>query len=108
MFKHILDKLKSEEPSYIELDMQKPQHNGKISIQVESMEDYSDSERIQNKVRDGYILLVKIRDLKNKDLAELKRAVARIRKTSTASNGDIAGIGEDWLLVTPASARIQK
>ena len=49
-----------------------------------------------------------IRDLREKDVGELKRAVARIRKTCIAVNGDIAGVSNDWVIVTPEYAKIHR
>ena len=108
MFKGLLDRFKTEDPSYIDIDLQEAIHDGKISIQVENLADYSDSERIQNKLRDGYILLVKIRDLKKKNMSELKRAVSRIRKTAMALNGDIAGIGNNLMVIAPSSVKVER
>jgi len=105
---NIFGKSKSEEYLELEIEKDKDKAPDKLSIEVEKMQDYADSDRIQKKIRDGVILLVKIRDLKKKDMNELKRAIARIRKTCLAINGDIAGIGEDWLIVTPSSARVYR
>jgi SepF-like predicted cell division protein (DUF552 family) len=80
----------------------------KLSIQVERMNSYEDSDRIQRKVREGLILLVKIKGLREKDMNELKRAIARVRKTCIAIDGDIAGIGDDWIIVTPSKARVHR
>ncbi|MBI4014330.1 MAG: cell division protein SepF, partial [Candidatus Aenigmarchaeota archaeon] len=82
--------------------------DAKLTIQVEKLSSFADANRIQEKVRSGRILLVKIRELREKDVAELKRAVTRVRKTCLAVDGDIAGIGEDWLLVTPKTAKINR
>jgi len=102
---------KSKPDNYIELELEKEDGSKtakNISVEVEKIQDYADSDRIQKKVRDGSILLVKIRDLKQKDMNELKRAIARIKKTCMAINGDIAGIGEDWMIVTPAIAKVYR
>lgn len=106
--KDILNIFKGKNPEYVEMEISEEVNNGKLPIQVERMEDYTDSDRIQEKIRNGYLLLVKIKALKDKDINELKRAVAKIKKTSLAVDGSIAGIGEDWLLITPSSARIHK
>lgn len=104
----ILDKFRGEE-DYVELE-QAPEleEEKKIIVQVERIGNIADSDRIQKKLREGYIMLVKIKDLRDKDLEELKRAVERIKKTALAMNGDIAGIGEDWLLVCPTSAKVHR
>ena len=41
-------------------------------------------------------------------MEELKRAVEKLRKTCLAINGDIAGMGEDWLIMTPPSAKVHR
>ncbi|MFH0928867.1 MAG: cell division protein SepF [Candidatus Aenigmatarchaeota archaeon] len=94
---------------FIELDtseINKPQ--GKIPIRVDKIEDFADSDRIQKQVRDGAIVLVKIKALRGKDVSELKRAIDKLRKTCVAINGDIAGIDEDWVVVTPSFAHIAR
>ena len=101
--------LEKKPEEYVELDVETgDKGSGKMMIQVETMSDYVDSDRVQEKVRNGNILLVKIKDLRDKDMSELKRAIARIRKTCLAINGDIAGIGDDWIVVTPESARVHR
>ena len=101
---------KAKPEDYVELELGKDEafKTDKLSIEVEKIQDFSDSDRIQKKIRDGKILLVKIKDLKQKNMSELKRAVARIRKTCLAINGDIAGIGDDWIIVTPAVAKVHR
>lgn len=94
---------------YIELELggeEKPLD--KVMIEVEKMTSYDDSERIQKKVRDGTILLVKTKDLRDKDMSELRRALERVKKTCLAIDGDIAGIGEDWVIVAPNIAKIHR
>ncbi len=97
-----------EEEEYVELDFDAKEEAGKAYIKVEKMEGYADSEKVQRAVRDGFIVLVNIKELKEKDINELKRAITRIRKTCLAINGDIAGVGEDWIIVTPEFARVYR
>lgn len=106
--KNFLDKFKGED-DYVELEQPLDQdEEKKIVVQVERVGNIADSDRIQKKIRDGYIMLVKIKDLRDKDMEELKRAVERIKKTCLAVNGDIAAIGDDWLLVCPNSAKVYR
>ncbi|MCH8890119.1 MAG: cell division protein SepF [Myxococcales bacterium] len=72
------------------------------------MEGYADSERILNKLREGNILLVKIKSLREKDETEFKRSMERMKKTCSTINGDIGSLGNDWLLLTPSFAKIHK
>lgn len=103
----LMDKFKGGS-DYVEVEHEEEQQSGPVTIEVERLETYSDSDRLQKKIREGSILLVKIRDLKTKDAEELKRAVERLRRTCLAVNGDIAGLGDDWLILTPASARVHR
>ena len=41
-------------------------------------------------------------------MGELKRAVEKLKKTVIANNGDIVGVEQDWLVLTPGYAVIQR
>jgi hypothetical protein len=99
-------KKSKKEEEFIEIDSSFLAEEGRINVRVENLKDYSDVERIQNLVREGNIVFLKIRELKSKDLNSLKKAIERIRKTCTAINGDIVGIDEDYIVVCPNYARI--
>jgi SepF-like predicted cell division protein (DUF552 family) len=71
------------------------------------MQDFSDIKEALDDLREGYtIALINIRYLKDKDIVELKRAVTKLKKTCDAIEGDIAGLGDDWIVVTPSFAQI--
>ena len=71
--------------------------------------DFEDIKHILDSLREGNtIALVNIKQLKDKDLIELKRAISKLKKTCTAIDGDIAGFGDDYIVVTPSFARIYK
>jgi SepF-like predicted cell division protein (DUF552 family) len=101
-------KTESETEEYMELDFEPSDTTGKMLIEIEKMEDYLDSDRIQKKVREGNIVIINIKPLKDKDMAELKRAIERISKTCTAINGDIAGVSDEWIVAAPAGAGIKR
>ena len=97
------------EEAYVEVDANAAiSPSGKMQIKVDKIEDFSDSDRIQKHIRDGSIVIVKIKALKEKDLSELKRAIDKLRKTCVATSGDIAGIDEDWIILTPSFAHIAR
>lgn len=100
---------KQEDEDYATLEQgEEERTDGRVLLHIERLSDFSDSDRIQQRLRDGHLMIVKIRDLRQKDAVELKRAVAKIRKTCLALNGDIAGLGDDWIIVTPPTARIDR
>jgi len=80
--------------------------SGKIPIKIEKLADFTDTDRIQKSARNGSIVLVRIKELKEKDLTELKRAIDKLRKTCVAMNGDIVGIDENYILLTPNFAHV--
>ncbi len=105
----IMDKFRGGDEEYLQLEHAQEDTGPKLRlVEVEKMESYADSDRIQKKAREGGIMLVKIKDLKNKDVSELKRAVERVKKTCLAIDGDIAGVGEDWLVVCGAGVKVQR
>ena len=110
MLKRITDKLRPEtnEEEYIELDMGEHQPEEKIIIQVEKLDNLLDTNRIQGKIREGKVLFIKIKEFKERDVNELKRALEKVKRTCMAVEGDIAGIGDDWVICTPRHAKIHR
>lgn len=96
---------------YVELsaDVSSEASATKVRVQSFVLEDFADVRLILDALREGYtIALVNIKPLKNQDLVELKRAINKLKKTTEALDGDIAGFGEDWICVTPGFARIHR
>ncbi|MCD6496432.1 MAG: cell division protein SepF [Candidatus Aenigmarchaeota archaeon] len=106
---------KSPEEEYIEVDVSggvgaEPMlgTTGKLGIIIESVSEFGDTERILKHVREGKIVLMKVKALKEKDLGELKRVVERFKRTILAQNGDIVGVEQDWLLLVPEHVIVQR
>lgn len=99
------------EDEYVELNSD-PLHGSdgsKVIVRPFNLEDFQDIKPILDSLREGYtICLVNIRPLKDKDLVELKRAINKLKKTCDAVEGDIAGFGEDYIVITPSFARIYR
>ncbi|MEK6960397.1 MAG: cell division protein SepF [Nanoarchaeota archaeon] len=86
-----------------------PELRQKIIVRPFMIEDFEDIKPILECMREGHtIALVNIRPLKEKDLVELKRAINKLKKTTDAIDGEIAGFGDDYLVVTPSFAQIYK
>ncbi len=77
-------------------------------VMIEKLDGLSDCDRIVKKVRSGNIVIVRIKDLKEHNIDELKHAISKIRTSCSIFNGDIAGVGDEWLIVTPSTAKIQR
>ncbi|MBI5355337.1 MAG: cell division protein SepF [Candidatus Aenigmarchaeota archaeon] len=98
-----------KEDDYIEIDVEAISPKaGAVHIKIAKINSYNDVERIQSLLRDGNVVLAKIKQLKEKDMSELKRAVEKLRRTCVALNGDIAGVDEDYIILTPHYARVAR
>lgn len=95
---------------YLEIDTeQATRPKSKILIKPFVVKEFEDIKPALDALRDGYtIALINIRPIKDKDIVELKRAVNKLKKTCDAINGDIAGFGEDWIVVTPSFAQVHR
>ena len=98
----------AEEDSWLEVSTIEESRIGRLGVKVDTLNEFSDTERILKALRDGSIVFLKIKNLREKDLGELKRAVEKLKKSVLANNGDIAGIEQDWLILTPEFASIQR
>ncbi|MFW6013543.1 MAG: cell division protein SepF [Candidatus Nanoarchaeia archaeon] len=98
------------EEEFLELNTDtKSDTKSKIIVRPFVINDFSDVKEVLDNLRDGYtIALVNIKPLKEKDLVELKRAINKMKKTCDAMEGDIAGFGDDYLVVTPSFAQIYR
>lgn len=97
------------EDDYLEIDLDKEEKENKVLVKLFVLKKYEDVNIILNSLREGFtIAVIDIKILKQKDPIELKRAVSKIKKTSDALEGNIAGFGENLLIVTPSFAQIQK
>jgi SepF-like predicted cell division protein (DUF552 family) len=90
---------------YVELDAE-DEKKSRIPIEIEKISEYADSDRIQRKAREGAIMLVRVKELREKNIGELKRAVERIKRTVEAAGGEMVAIGEDWIIVSSGIAKI--
>jgi SepF-like predicted cell division protein (DUF552 family) len=107
----ILKKLKSEKtekPGEDFIEVNPLEEERKVNVNIEKLDSYSDTERIQSLVREGSVVFLRIKELREKDINELKKAVDKLRKTCTAINGDIVGVDEDFLIITPSFVRIDR
>lgn len=97
------------EKEYVEIETEGSDSKAQIIVRPFVLEDFSDIKQILDALREGYtIALVNIRPIKDKDLIELKRAINKLKKTCDAIDGDIAGFGDDYIVVTPAFAKIYR
>ncbi len=102
------DELESEQ-GYVEVSSEDAGKKAKVVVRPFVLEDFEDIKPVLDDLREGRtIALVNIKPLKDRDLVELKRAINKLKKTTDALNGEIAGFGEDYIVVTPAFATIHR
>ncbi len=97
------------EDEYVELNSDAAKNEDQVLVRPFTISDFSDIKPILNAIRGREtVCLVNIRPLKDKDLIELKRAINKLKKTTDAIQGDIAGFGEDYICITPDWATIYR
>jgi SepF-like predicted cell division protein (DUF552 family) len=107
-FKNLFGKEQNEE--YVEIDVNsiQPEEN-KVFVKPFVLKTYENVDEILTSLREGYtIAVVDIKPLKSKDIIELKRSIAKIKKTVDAIEGSIAGFGENTIIATPKFAQIHR
>lgn len=98
-----------EDEDYVELDVAGEGQGEKIIVKTYLLEDFSDVKPILDDLREGYtIAIVNIKPLRDRDIVELKRAINKLKKTIDVIGGDIAGLGEDYVILTPSFAEISR
>jgi SepF-like predicted cell division protein (DUF552 family) len=100
----------TEEEGYVELGTDSnAESSSKIIVRPFVIEDFESIKPILDSLREGHtIALVNIKPLKDKDLVELKRAINKLKKTTDAIEGDIAGFGDNWIAAVPSFAHIHR
>lgn len=98
------------EDDFVEIDTKKDIGNrSKIIVRSFVLTEFADVKDALDALREGYtIALINIKPLRDKDMVELKRAIEKIKKTCDALEGDLAGVSENFIVVTPSFAHIYR
>ena len=99
------EKKEPEGENYLEVDETHIGSND-VKIRIDELKLFSDVEKIQSLLREGDIVFLRIKDIRQKDINELKKSVDKLKKTVMANNGDIVGVDEDFLILTPSFAKV--
>lgn len=100
----------AQSPDYIEVDVGREMaKKSKVVLRPFVLKTFDDINGILEILREGYtIAVIDIRPLKSKDLVELKRAIAKLKKTVDALEGTVAGFGENIIVASPAFVEVYK
>ncbi|MFH1212014.1 MAG: cell division protein SepF [Candidatus Woesearchaeota archaeon] len=104
------DDLLESEDEYVELDTESEGGaSSKVVVRPFILDDFSDIKGVIDVLREGYtIAIINIKPLKERDIVELKRAINKLKKTCEAIDGDIAGFGDDYIVIAPNFAQIYR
>ncbi|MEM5879190.1 MAG: cell division protein SepF [Candidatus Aenigmatarchaeota archaeon] len=105
--KKLKEKMSKKEEEFVEVETGFEEEN-KVNVKIDTLKSYSDTDRVLQSLREGNVIFLRIKDLRTKDINELKRAVERLKKTVSAMDGDLVGVEEDFLVLTPKFARIYR
>ena len=111
MFNRFFKKRQPEVEEKIEEFTELPQEGEqgpKVSVVIEKIEGLADADRIIKKVRTGSVVIARIKELREQNVDELKHCISKIKTSAAVFQGDLAGVGEEWLLITPSSVSINR
>lgn len=96
-----------QDDEYTELELVEEEKK-QVPIIVDKIENFTCADRIIRNVREGKIVFARIKDIKNMNTEELKRAIQKIKNVCVSIDGDIAAIADEWLIVAPSLAKVSK
>ena len=103
------DEVAEEGQEYVEVGAEHEPSKHKVVVRPFVLEEFDDVKPVLDALREGYtVALVNIKPLREKDLVELKRAINKLKKTCDAIAGEIAGFGDDYIVVCPQFASIYR
>jgi SepF-like predicted cell division protein (DUF552 family) len=76
-------------------------------VRVAEVYRYEDLGDLSTHVYNGDMLLIDYTSLANDELA-LKRITADLKNVARAPGGDVAAVGKNWILATPAGMKIDR
>ncbi len=92
----------------VELDWEHGDAGG-IQLKVVGVEKFADVDNVLEALRsDRNIVIMKIKSTMASNKDEIRRAIRRVQKTTYAIGGDIVGLAEDLIVVTPSSVKIDR
>jgi SepF-like predicted cell division protein (DUF552 family) len=75
-------------------------------VSVYKLRGFSDVDGCTSQLSDGNIVLLDIKPLADRSVTELKHAIDEIKDICLSMGSDIAGIGENHLILTPPNVKI--
>lgn len=96
-----------EEGKYVEITAEEPEEEKKLIVRYFTVEKPSDTRPILTALREGHtIAIIDVRPMM--DMEEMKRAMAKVKRTCEAIDGDIAGLKSNLFVATPSFAKVHR
>ena len=99
---------KKEEDEVVEFPEEAMGPENKVTVRVETLTNFIDTERIARLLRDGNIVFLKVANLQKKDIGEFQNCIQKLKRLCSQGGWDIVGIEEGYLVLTPSFARVER
>lgn len=103
-------KTENEPKRFIDLnnyDFGEDTHSSGPTIRIAEVYRYEDISPLTNYVFNGDILIIDYTSIANDELT-LRRIINELKRVAKDVNGDVAGVGRNFLLVTPSGIKISR
>ena len=77
-------------------------------LKAVTIRDSSDIHTINEDIKKGMVLILRVTPLAQKDVKKLRKMVEELYVIARDSNSDIARLGEERIIVTPPNVKIWK
>lgn len=85
---------------------QKQEAPSKTYLKAMPLREITDLENIQNEVKKGNIIILRVTPLASKSIEDVKNAVNELYQFAESTGGDIARLGEERVVICPKTIRI--
>lgn len=80
----------------------------RMTVRIENVGGLGDVERIAGYIRQGNVVLIKVKDLEKRDVGLFQTALQKMKRMSTQFNWDMVALNEGYVIVTPSFVRIER
>ena len=83
-------------------------HETPTYLKAITIRDISDVHSIQEDIKKGMILILRVTPLAQKDVQQLRKVVEELYSIAKNSNAEIARLGEERIIIAPPNIKIWK
>lgn len=103
--KRVVEAMQSKTPAPL-TPAEKTGEETKTYLKAMPLRELSDLEAVENEVRNGNIVILRITPLASKSISDVKQAVDQLYAFVESIRGDIARLGEERVVICPENIRI--